>query len=187
MATRYSYGRNGAETISGLCGTRVVLAAPDRDTAQWSADSLGRSEVEEVTEGFSYGANTIRDGVSLTPKRELRPLALASEIMQLQSLHGWLRFPGPLPVAPIRNPRGSRPGADRRARRPSLWMQRRRSAGGTGPKKPRPAPASRRTVPARLRRQAMRPAAQTGLRPARGSDGRFDRRRRLARAGRLLL
>ena len=101
-ALRDLYGRNGAETISGLCGTRVVLAAPDRDTAQWSADSLGRSEVEEVSEGFSYGANTIRDGVSLTPKRELRPLALASEIMQLESLHGWLRFPGPLPVAPIR-------------------------------------------------------------------------------------
>ncbi len=101
-ALRDLYGRNGAETISGLCGTRVVLAAPDRDTAQWSADSLGRAEVEEVTEGFSYGANTIRDGVSLMPKRELRPLALASEIMQLQSLHGWLRFPGPLPVARIK-------------------------------------------------------------------------------------
>ena len=64
-ALRDLYGRNGAETISGLCGTRVVLAAPDRDTAQWSADSLGRSEIEEVSEGFSYGANTIRDGVSL--------------------------------------------------------------------------------------------------------------------------
>ena len=51
-ALRDLYGRNGAETISGLCGTRVVLAAPDRDTAQWSADSLGRSEVEEVTEAI---------------------------------------------------------------------------------------------------------------------------------------
>ena len=100
-ALRDLYGRNGAETISGLCGTRVVLAAPDRDTAQWSADSLGRAEVEEVAEGFSYGANTIRDGVSLTPKRELRALALASEIMRLENLHGYLRFPGPLPVATI--------------------------------------------------------------------------------------
>ena len=113
-ALRDLYGRNGAETISGLCGTRVVLAAPDRDTAQWSADSLGRSEVEEVSEGFSYGANTIRDGVSLTPKRELRPLALASEIMQLESLHGWLRFPGPLPVAPIRLRYVKRPKAAER-------------------------------------------------------------------------
>ena len=101
-ALRDLYGRNGAETISGLCGTRVVLAAPDRDTAQWSADSLGRSEVEEVAEGYSYGANTIRDGVSLTPRRELRALALPSEIMRLPNLEGYLKFPGPLPVASIR-------------------------------------------------------------------------------------
>ena len=101
-ALRDLYGRNGAETISGLCGTRVVLAAPDRDTAQWSADSLGRSEVEEVAEGYSYGANTIRDGVSLTPRRELRSLALPSEIMRLPNLEGYLKFPGPLPVASIR-------------------------------------------------------------------------------------
>ena len=101
-ALRDLYGRNGAETISGLCGTRVVLAAPDRDTAQWSADSLGRSEVEEVAEGFSYGANTIRDGVSLTPRRELRALALPSEIMRLRNLSGYLKFPGPFPVASIR-------------------------------------------------------------------------------------
>ena len=101
-ALRDLYGRNGAETISGLCGTRVVLAAPDRDTAQWSADSLGRSEIEEVTEGYSYGANTIRDGVSVTPRRELRALALPSEIMRLPNLDGYLKFPGPFPVASIR-------------------------------------------------------------------------------------
>ena len=101
-ALRDLYGRNGAETISGLCGTRVVLAAPDRDTAQWSADSLGRAEVEEIAEGVSYGANTIRDGVSLTPKRELRALALPSEIMRLANLEGYLKLPGPWPVAEIR-------------------------------------------------------------------------------------
>ena len=113
-ALRDLYGRNGAETISGLCGTRVVLAAPDRDTAQWSADSLGRSEVEEVTEGYSYGANTIRDGVSLTPRRELRALALPSEIMRLPNLEGYLKFPGPFPVASIRLRYVARPAAAER-------------------------------------------------------------------------
>ena len=113
-ALRDLYGRNGAETISGLCGTRVVLAAPDRDTAQWSADSLGRSEIEEVAEGYSYGANTIRDGVSLTPRRELRSLALPSEIMRLENLHGYLKFPGPFPVASIRLRYVSRPAAAER-------------------------------------------------------------------------
>ena len=79
-ALRDLYGRNGAETISGLCGTRVVLAAPDRDTAQWSADSLGRSEVEEVAENVSYGANTIRDGVSLTPRVPQVPGAVPGRV-----------------------------------------------------------------------------------------------------------
>ena len=113
-ALRDLYGRNGAETISGLCGTRVVLAAPDRDTAQWSADSLGRSEIEEVSEGFSYGANTIRDGVSLTPRRELSALALPSEIMRLANLEGYLKFPGPFPVASIRLKYVGRPKAAER-------------------------------------------------------------------------
>ena len=124
-ALRDLYGRNGAETISGLCGTRVVLASPDRDTAQWSADSLGRGEVEEMSEGFSYGASTIRDGVSITPKRELRPLALASEIMRLESLHGWLRFPGPLPAAPVKlrwvkRPRVAERFVERRKEEPAV-------------------------------------------------------------------
>ena len=101
-ALRDLYGRNGAETISGLCGTRVVFAAPDRDTAQWSADSLGRSEVEEFAEGVSYGADPYRDGVTLTPKRELQALALPSEIMRLPNLTGYLKLPGPFPVAQFR-------------------------------------------------------------------------------------
>ena len=93
---------------------RMALAAPNRDTAQWSADSLGRSEVEEVAEGYSYGANTIRDGVSLMPRRELRSLALPSEIMRLPNLEGYLKFPGPLPVASIRLKYVSRPAAAER-------------------------------------------------------------------------
>ena len=100
-ALRDLYGKNGAETISGLCGTRVVFAAPDRDTAQWSAESLGRSEVEELSEGVSYGADPYRDGVTLMPRRELQSLALPSEIMRLPNLSGYLKLPGPFPVARI--------------------------------------------------------------------------------------
>ena len=110
-ALRDLYGRNGAETVSGLCGTRVVLAAPDQETARWSAESLGRGEVTEYAEGLSYGASAMRDGVSLTQRREMRPLALPSEIMRLENLHGYLKFPGPWPVARIRLDYVKRPGA----------------------------------------------------------------------------
>ncbi len=101
-ALRDLYGKNGAETISGLCGTRVVFAAPDRDTAHWSAESLGRSEVEELSEGVSYGADPYRDGVTLMPRRELQSLALPSEIMRLPNLSGYLKLPGPFPVARVK-------------------------------------------------------------------------------------
>ena len=100
-ALRDLYGKNGAETISGLCGTRMVLAAPDQETARWSAESLGRGEVEEYSHGMSYGASVLRDGVSLTQRREMRSLALPSEIMRLENLKGYLKFPGPWPVARI--------------------------------------------------------------------------------------
>ena len=111
-ALRDLYGRNGAETISGLCGTRVVLAAPDRDTAQWSADSLGRSEIEEVSEGYTYGANTIRDGVSLTPRRELQRARPAVGDHAARQPGGLSQVPRPLPgrldPPEIRRPPGRR-------------------------------------------------------------------------------
>ena len=144
-ALRDLYGRNGAETISGLCGTRVVLAAPDRDTAQWSADSLGRSEIEEVSENVSYGANTIRDGVSLTPRRELRALALPSDIMRLPNLHGYLKFPGPYPVASIRLRPVARPvRAPRFVPREDRELS---AAGGDGPDLVPPAEAAANAAP----------------------------------------
>ena len=67
-----------------------------------------------MSEGYSYGANTIRDGVSLTPRRELRALALPSEIMRLENLSGYLKFPGPFPVASIRLKYVARPAAAER-------------------------------------------------------------------------
>ena len=99
-ALRDLYGRDGAETISGLCGTRVVLAATDRDTSEWSAESLGRVEVEALAEGVSY--DTPRDGVTLSARRDLRSLVLPAEVSRLENLSGYLKFPGAWPVARIR-------------------------------------------------------------------------------------
>ena len=99
-ALRDLYGRDLAQTISGLCGTRVVLASPDKDTSEWSAGSLGKVEVETLSEGVSY--ETPREGVTLSTRREERPLVLPSEVSRLENLSGYLKFPGPSPVARIR-------------------------------------------------------------------------------------
>ena len=111
-ALRDLYGRDGAETISGLCGTRVVLAAPDKDTSEWSAESLGRVEVESLSEGVSY--ETPHGGVTLSTRRDVRPLVLPAEVARLQNLCGYLKFPGPWPVARIRLRYRARPPMARR-------------------------------------------------------------------------
>ena len=123
-ALRDLYGRDGAETISGLCGTRVVLAAPDRDTSEWSAESLGRAEVESLAEGVSY--DTPRDGVTLSARRDIRPLVLPAEVARLENLSGYLKFPGAWPVARIQLKYRPRPSVAER------FVVRGDSEGGAG-------------------------------------------------------
>ena len=123
-ALRDLYGRDGAETISGLCGTRVVLAAPDRDTSEWSAESLGRVEVESLAEGVSY--DTPRDGVTLSARRDLRSLILPAEVARLENLSGYLKFPGAWPVARIQLKYRPRPSVAER------FVARTDSEGGAG-------------------------------------------------------
>lgn len=92
------YGNKGADTIAGLCSTWVVYRANDPETAKWAANAFGPEELIEPSEALSYGANEIRDGVSLNHTRKTRPLLLASEIMQLPDLTGFLRMPGAFPI-----------------------------------------------------------------------------------------
>ena len=129
-ALRDLYGRDGAETISGLCGTRVVLAAPDRDTSEWSAESLGRVEVEALAEGVSY--DTPRDGVTLSARRDLRSLVLPAEVSRLENLSGYVKFPGAWPVARIRLKYRARPKVAERFE-PRVDNE---SAGGNGVETP---------------------------------------------------
>ena len=77
----------------------MVLAAPDKDTSEWSAESLGRVEVETLSEGVSY--ETTHGGVTLSTRRDLRPLVLPAEVARLENLTGYLKFPGAWPVARI--------------------------------------------------------------------------------------
>lgn len=98
---REVYGNHAAEAISGLCNTRVFFRTPETQTAEWVAKSLGEAEIDEAREGFSYGANTIRDGVSLQRHRITRPIVMPAEIMQLPDLKAYLRLPGAWPITQV--------------------------------------------------------------------------------------
>lgn len=86
------YGIHKAESVSGLCRNRVVFATADEDTANWCSNSLGKVELEEIQESFSYGAHEMRDSVNLNKQRQIRNLLLPSEIMNLENLNCCIRF-----------------------------------------------------------------------------------------------
>ena len=95
------YGENMAMTLSSLARTKLILATADRETATWCSDVVGHREVREMEEGYSYGYNNARDAVSLTPRRQVVPLLLPDEFMELPSLAGFIKFPDGFPAAPV--------------------------------------------------------------------------------------
>ncbi len=98
------YGQDGAQTISGLCRNRIVLAASDRETAEWYAGALGKREIKRLEEGFSYGASMIRDGVSFNAREKSELIVLPEEILNLRNLTGYIKMAEGFPAARVHLP-----------------------------------------------------------------------------------
>lgn len=98
---REIYGQYAAEAISGLCNTRLSFRTPDPNTAKWVSDSLGKNELDSLRESLSYGANDVRDGVSVNHQYQIRPLVMESEILSLPNLSAYLSLPGDWPATKL--------------------------------------------------------------------------------------
>ena len=95
------YGENMAMTLSSLARTKLILATADRETATWCSDFIGHRQVRDMEEGYSYGYNNARDAVSLTPRRQVEPLLMPDQFMNLPRLSAYLKFPDGFPAAPV--------------------------------------------------------------------------------------
>ena len=98
------YGRDGAQTLSSVCRTKLILAAADAETATWYADFLGRAEESRSLENVSFGANTIRDGVVVQRSEKTEHLVIPEEILNLRSLEGFLKLPEGFPLTKVKVP-----------------------------------------------------------------------------------
>lgn len=96
------YGENMAMTLSSLARTKLILATADRETATWCSDFIGHRQIRDMEEGYSYGYNNARDAVSLTPRRQIEPLLLPDQFMNLPRLNGYIKFPDGFPAAPVK-------------------------------------------------------------------------------------
>lgn len=92
------YGHNGAQTILNQCNTKVFFRSTDPETCRYISQALGEREQIETSENLSYGANTIRDGVSLSEIKRLEAIVLPTEVSQLQDLECYIKLPGDLPI-----------------------------------------------------------------------------------------
>ena len=63
---------------------------------------MGTREIIEKKEGYSYGANDMRDGVSINQERRKETIVMDSEFIQLDDLEAYLRLPGDWPVAKVK-------------------------------------------------------------------------------------
>lgn len=91
---REIYGDNDAQTIVSSCQNMLTLRVPDFQTAEHIAKNLGSQEIHERDENISYGADSTRDGVTITTRREDRQLVLPSQVQGLPDLTGYMRLAG---------------------------------------------------------------------------------------------
>lgn len=96
------YGEQGAKNLASLARTKLILATADFDTAEQCARYIGNREVRQMDEAYSYGYNQTRDASTLTPRKQVEPLVIPDDIMNLPSMHGFVKFPDGFPAARIK-------------------------------------------------------------------------------------
>ncbi|CDZ79415.1 DNA transport protein TraD [Legionella massiliensis] len=96
------YGQaGGAKELFDLLNTRFFFRSPSADMARLVASELGEEEIEESRENYSYGANSIRDGISLGSQRVTRPIISYPQVLELKDLSCFVRLPGHYPVTQL--------------------------------------------------------------------------------------
>ena len=92
------YGENGTYSMLQLLNTIVCLRTPCHKSAEWAEKTFGSQEVVEIREGVSYGADTLRDGVTLNQERRKSPIVMDSEFMYLNDFEAYIKLAGNVPV-----------------------------------------------------------------------------------------
>ena len=86
------YGEPKARSIVGQLRNKLILACNDPRTGEFMSDLIGKREVRRIEETTSYGANNIRDGVGLSPKDTVEPIAMPEQIQRLATRTGYVMF-----------------------------------------------------------------------------------------------
>ncbi|CAL7962065.1 Coupling protein TraD [Gammaproteobacteria bacterium] len=93
------YGRSAGKEIFDLMNTAFFFRSPSPDMAELVSRALGEQEIEDMRENYSYGANAIRDGISIGTQRMINQIVTPSEIMDLENMKCYVRLAGSYPIS----------------------------------------------------------------------------------------
>lgn len=97
-----NYGQDEADEIIDLLNTQHFFRSMRTRIAEFASEQLGEQEIEQMRENYSYGANTIRDGISYGKQLVKRRLVLSSEISNLNNLECYVVQGGDIPSVKLR-------------------------------------------------------------------------------------
>lgn len=100
------YGQYDAQTILGLLGTQVVMRS-QRKQADILSQCFGEKEVMDQVRSISFGANDMRDGVSLAEQLREKPVVSPTDIMMLDKGEAYVKFNGNFPYTKLKFPLAS--------------------------------------------------------------------------------
>ena len=96
------YGQKESDAMLDLFNTKLFFRCSEPTTQMWISKVLGDKEEAEPNENISYGANSMRDGVSLGRHTRQTPLILPTEFSQLKDLECYVKLPGDYPCTKLR-------------------------------------------------------------------------------------
>jgi type IV secretory pathway TraG/TraD family ATPase VirD4 len=99
---RTIYGREATEALLACFNTTLCFRTGSTESANWAEHYFGCQEVIEMREGFSYGANDMRDGVTLNQERRKNSVIMSSEFAKLDNLEAYLKLPGNFPITKLK-------------------------------------------------------------------------------------
>lgn len=93
---RTTYGRDEAQTLIANTSVKCILRAGDSETAKNMEHELGEQEIErtQINDSFSTNNQGSSESQSMSTQIVRQSAVLASEVMGLPDLEGFLKMPG---------------------------------------------------------------------------------------------
>lgn len=97
-----TYGKDKAKAIWDLINTVAYFRAPSGDMAMWVQEQLGEIRHNKFRDQYSYGVDTIRDGVNFSKEEINEKIVNYSSIQALNDLECYVSLLGDLPIAKVK-------------------------------------------------------------------------------------